>query len=31
MLLGQATVTSGYAPKVNFTHQYYAVYAEDIA
>lgn len=29
LLLGQATVTSGYAPKVNFRHQYYAVYAED--
>jgi hypothetical protein len=31
LLLGQATVTSGYAPKVNFRHQYYAVYAEDTA
>jgi hypothetical protein len=29
LLLGQATITSGYAPKVNFRHQYYAVYAED--
>jgi len=29
LLLGQATVTSGYAPKVDFRHQYYAVYAED--
>ena len=27
LLLGQATVTSGYAPQVNFGHQYYAVYA----
>jgi Carboxypeptidase regulatory-like domain/TonB dependent receptor len=31
LLLGQAVVTSGYAPKVNFAHQYYAVYAEDTA
>ena len=31
LLLGQAVVTSGYAPKVNFSHQYYAAYAEDIA
>jgi Carboxypeptidase regulatory-like domain len=31
LLLGQATVTSGYAPKVNFRHQYYALYAEDTA
>jgi hypothetical protein len=31
LLLGQATVTSGYAPKVNFRHQYYAFYAEDTA
>jgi hypothetical protein len=31
LLLGQATVTSGFAPKVNFRHQYYAVYAEDTA
>ena len=30
LLLGQATVTSGYAPKVDTRHQYYAVYAEDI-
>ncbi len=29
LLLGQATVTSGYAPKVDFRHQYYALYAED--
>jgi hypothetical protein len=29
LLLGQATVTSGYAPKVDFRHQYYAFYAED--
>ena len=29
LLLGQATITSGYIPKVNFRHQYYAVYAED--
>lgn len=29
LLLGQATVSSGYAPKVNFRHQYYAIYAED--
>jgi hypothetical protein len=31
LLLGQATVTSGYAPQVNFGHQYYAAYAEDTA
>jgi hypothetical protein len=31
LLLGQAVVTSGYAPKVNFAHQYYAAYAEDTA
>ncbi len=31
LLLGQATVTSGYAPQVNFGHQYYAGYAEDSA
>lgn len=31
LLLGQATVTSGYAPKVNFRHQYDAFYAEDTA
>ena len=31
LLLGQATVTSGYAPQVNFGHQYYAGYAEDTA
>jgi hypothetical protein len=31
LLLGQATVTSGYAPQVNFGHQYYAAYAEDSA
>jgi len=31
LLLGQATVTSGYAPQVNFGHQYYGVYAEDSA
>jgi hypothetical protein len=29
LLLGQATVTSGYAPRVNFRHMYYALYAED--
>lgn len=29
--LGQATVTSGYAPQVNFGHQYYAGYMEDTA
>jgi hypothetical protein len=29
LLTGQATITSGYAPKVVFRHQYYAVYAED--
>ena len=29
LLVGQATITSGYAPKVNFRHQYYAFYAED--
>ena len=31
LLLGQATVTSGYAPKVNFRHQYYAFFAQDTA
>jgi len=31
LLLGQATVTSGYAPQVNFGHEYYAAYAEDTA
>ena len=31
LLLGQATVTSGYAPQVNFGHQYYAGYVEDSA
>jgi hypothetical protein len=31
LLLGQATVTSGYAPRVNFRHMYYALYAEDMA
>ena len=31
LLLGQAVVSSGYAPKVNFAHQYYSVYAEDTA
>ncbi len=31
LLMGQATVTSGYAPKVNTRHQYYAFYAEDTA
>ncbi len=31
LLLGQATVTSGYAPQVNFGHQYYAGYAMDTA
>lgn len=31
LLLGQATVTSGYAPQVNFGHQYYAGYVEDTA
>jgi Carboxypeptidase regulatory-like domain len=31
LLLGQATVTSGYAPQVNFGHQYYAAYAMDTA
>jgi hypothetical protein len=31
LLLGQAVVTSGYAPKVNFAHQYYAAYVEDTA
>ncbi len=31
LLLGQATVTSGYAPQVNFGHQYYAAYVEDTA
>ena len=31
LLLGQATVTSGYAPQVNFGHQYYAGFAEDSA
>ena len=31
LLLGQATVTSGYAPQVNFGHEYYAGYAEDTA
>lgn len=31
LVLGQATVTSGYAPQVNFGHQYYAAYAEDSA
>lgn len=29
LLLGQATVTSGYAPKVNFRHNYVAAYAQD--
>ena len=29
LLLGQATVTSGFAPRVNFRHKYYAFYAED--
>lgn len=29
LLVGQATVTSGYAPKVNFRHQYYGFYAMD--
>lgn len=29
LLLGQATVTSGYAPRVNFRHKYYSFYAED--
>ncbi len=29
LVLGQATVTSGYAPQVNFGHQYYAGFAED--
>lgn len=31
LLLGQATVTSGYAPQVNFGHQYIAGYVEDSA
>ena len=31
LLLGQATVTSGYAPKVNFRHQYYGFFAQDTA
>ena len=31
LLLGQATVTSGYAPQVNFGHQYYAAYVSDSA
>jgi hypothetical protein len=31
LLLGQATVTSGYAPRVNFGHEYYAGYAQDSA
>jgi len=31
LLLGQATVTSGYAPQVNFGHEYYAGYVEDTA
>jgi Carboxypeptidase regulatory-like domain len=31
LLLGQATVTSGYAPRVDFRHPYYAAYAEDTA
>ena len=31
LLLGQATVTSGYAPQVNFGHEYYAAYAMDTA
>ncbi len=31
LLLGQATVTSGFAPQVNFGHQYYAGYAQDTA
>ncbi len=31
LLMGQATVTSGYAPKVNTRHQYYAFYGEDTA
>jgi hypothetical protein len=31
LLVGQATVTSGFAPKVNFRHQYYAFYGEDVA
>lgn len=31
LLMGQATVTSGYAPKVDTRHQYYAFYAEDTA
>jgi Carboxypeptidase regulatory-like domain len=31
LLLGQATVTSGYAPRVDFRHPYYSVYAEDTA
>jgi len=30
LLLGQATVTSGYAPRVNFRHKYYGFFAEDI-
>lgn len=29
MLYGQATVTSGYAPRVDFKHKYGAFYAED--
>ncbi len=29
LLLGQATVTSGYAPRVNFRHKYYGFFAED--
>lgn len=29
LLLGEATITSGYAPMVDFRHQYYALYAED--
>ena len=31
LLLGQATVTSGYAPKADFTHFYWAAYAMDVA
>src|SRR6202021_2339544 len=29
LLYGQATVSSGFSPRVNFRHKYYAVYAED--
>jgi hypothetical protein len=31
LLLGQATVTSGYAPKVHFGHQYYGFFVGDTA